>query len=136
MNEGLQAAALAQALRDSHSAKEFTWRQGDCGVDQHAAGGVGGSVCVGAALGDIARAWLGPVGGEGPAALQGKTLIRPLALACVLAGSDLQCRHKASMTQCFCPSIDTFHLTNIWYRIVKTVVLASKAFLSSATFPA
>ena len=32
------------------------------------------------------------------------------------------------MTQCFCPSIDTFHLTNIWYWEVETVVLASKAF--------
>ena len=60
-------------LETAHSAQEFTWRQGNRGVDQHTAGGVCGSVCVGAALGDIARAWLGPIGGEGPAALQGQT---------------------------------------------------------------
>ena len=65
--------SLAEAPTDGHPARELTWRQRDRGVDQHAAGGVGRSVCIGAALGEVARAWLGPIGGGGPAALQGRT---------------------------------------------------------------
>ena len=73
MHEGTGAAALIQDLTDGHPAGELTWRQGDRGVNQHAAGGVGCSVCIGAALGDVARARLGAIGGEGAAALQEKT---------------------------------------------------------------
>ena len=75
MNEDSKAAAWEQALIDCHPAGELTWRQRDSGVDQHAGGGIGCSVCVGAALGDVGRAWLGPIGGGGPAALRQETQI-------------------------------------------------------------